>query len=134
MELPSTAPGQPQPVWTGSGFRIGNEIFSILDYGYDVRGWSDDLTRFHDETVCSDHSMDIASRRYSFNQIVKHLRTKQPVVLDVGCSAAYMMHARLRDAVVAGADVVSDSLKRLSKHIIRDFSLCGKRFRQGMRR
>jgi SAM-dependent methyltransferase len=118
--LPPTVPGGPEPRWTGGAFDDGARTVSVLEYGENLDGWSDDLTDLHERAAGDTHPIDRASRRDALAQLRAHLRGPSPTILEVGCSSGYL----LRDiaqafpaATVLGADVVSGPLQRLSRDL-----------------
>lgn len=121
MRLPFLLPPQASsgriPVWEGRGFRVGNDLLPVLEYGSNWSGWTDDLTMFHEETAGSNHFMDRASRQHALEQICRHVCGDAPVLLEVGCSSGFMinlMREHLPRALVMGADVVRRPLERLA--------------------
>ncbi len=115
--LPPQGPGKPNPQWTGNGFQVGNDFFRVLEYSSNDMGWSDDLTRFHEDTAGSDHFMDEASRRHAVEQLRRHVMVDNPVILDVGCSSGFLLRRvseNLENAVAIGSDVVRGPLEKLA--------------------
>ena len=43
------------PIWTGRGFLVGGEARAVLDYEAGESGWSEELTRFHEEAAGEAH-------------------------------------------------------------------------------
>lgn len=106
------------PVWTGRGFRVGQERAGVLAYAVGDSGWTDDLTSFHEENAGDDHCIDRASRRHALDQLRKHVTAAKPVLLEVGCSSGFFLDV-LRPAwphaTVIGADYVRGPLEALAK-------------------
>lgn len=106
-----------KPVWIGHGFRIGHALVPILSYEVGSSGWSDELTRFHEETAGSGHFIDSASRQHALEQCGRHVKGGSPVILDVGCSSGFMLRLirkSLPHASVIGSDVVRGPLEQLA--------------------
>ncbi len=124
MDLPFRLPSPPsedaEPVWTGSGFRLGSRLVGVIDYGENLAGWSDDLTAFHDHAAGESHPIDLASRRDAVGQLRARLHAPRPTILEVGCSSGHLLRdlvAAFPDAVIVGADVVREPLERLSQRL-----------------
>lgn len=115
--LPPQAPGKPNPEWVGNGFQVGNNFCRVLEYSTNEEGWSDDLTKFHEDTAGSDHFIDRASRRHALQQLLKYAGKKASVVLEIGCSSGFLVRQiseRLKDSVVIGSDIVHKPLDQLA--------------------
>jgi SAM-dependent methyltransferase len=117
--LPPLSPGKPSPEWVGNGFRTGDDFVRILEYSSNDAGWSDDLTSLHEEVAGSDHFIDQASRQHALEQLRKHVRSKSPVILEIGCSSGFLLCAmkeHFPNAVVMGSDVVIKPMGELGSH------------------
>jgi ubiquinone/menaquinone biosynthesis C-methylase UbiE len=109
--------GEP-PVWTGSGFRIGDRTTAILSYETGCSGWTDALTTFHENTAGEDHYIDRASRQHALGELRRRLTLDQPVIVDVGCSSGLMLKVLRHEfggAVILGADYVRGPLETLAQ-------------------
>jgi SAM-dependent methyltransferase len=110
-------PGASQPpVWTGSGFRVGEERVGVLSYEARTSGWTDDLTTFHEDTAGSDHPIDVASRELALSGL-QMARSQSPLILEIGCSSGYMLHLareRMPNAQWIGSDFVRGPLEKLA--------------------
>jgi SAM-dependent methyltransferase len=107
------------PVWTGDGFRVDGKRRSVLTYTVGDSGWTDDLTTFHEDNAGSDHFIDRASRAHALEQVRRHVRGPNPVVLEVGCSSGFFLEklrGELPRALVIGADYVRGPLEQLAQH------------------
>lgn len=85
-----------------------------------MSGWTDDLTIMHEETAGSNHFIDQASRQHALEQLHKHVRGENPVVLEVGCSSGFMLRLmceHLPKAFVMGSDVVRGPLEQLAANL-----------------
>ena len=90
----------------------------MLAYGVGTSGWTDDLTRFSEETGGANHYMDVASRENAVRSLQSHLSSPNPVLMDIGCSSGFMLRD-LRDrfpgATVLGSDYVRGPLDALAR-------------------
>ncbi len=105
------------PVWTGSGFQIGEAFRRVLTYDVGDSGWTDDLTSFHEDIAADSHYIDRASRAHAIQAIRRFLSRRATVVMDVGCSSGYMLEALKRElhgVAVIGTDFVRGPLERLA--------------------
>jgi SAM-dependent methyltransferase len=109
-------------VWTGEGFSSGNWQTRVLSYETGQSGWTDDLTRFHEETAGADHYIDIASRENALRCLKRYTASASPVVMDVGCSSGLfleLLRDRFPESKLIGADYVRGPLEALSKRLPR---------------
>jgi ubiquinone/menaquinone biosynthesis C-methylase UbiE len=105
------------PIWTGNCFCLGRENVPVLSYERGVSGWTDDLTRFHDDTAGSNHFIDCASRAHALRELVARFSGTSPLILEVGCSSGFllsMMRERMPQAVVIGADYIRGPMEALA--------------------
>lgn len=106
------------PIWTGHGFKVGEEILPILSYEKSTSGWTDDLTTFHEATAGESHFIDRASRMHAISQIRKYVSVRNPVILDIGCSSGFLienLRTEYPNSFIAGTDVVMGPLMNISK-------------------
>jgi SAM-dependent methyltransferase len=104
--------------WTGTRFESSGSQTRVLRYETGMSGWTDDLTRFHEETAGADHYIDIASRENAIRSLQRFLQNPTPVIMDVGCSSGLLLSAmreRFPDATVIGADYVAGPLEDLGR-------------------
>ena len=109
-----------EPVWTGSGFRVGGEVVPLLSYTVGLSGWTDGLTTFVEENAGSDHFIDRASHHHMLRQVRRHAGGAAPVILEVGCSSGYGLEALRRElphAQLIGADYVRGPLEMLARRV-----------------
>ena len=109
------------PLWTGTGFKIGDALFPVLEYSENFAGWSDDLTTLHEESAGDAHPIDQASRADAIRQLQLCLKgNPAPVILEIGCSSGFLLKEislALPHAVLVGADVVNEPLYRLAEKL-----------------
>lgn len=107
-----------KPIWTGEEFILDSSHLRVLEYSENFSGWSDDLTKLHEESIGSGHPIDIASRANAIRQISDHISRPGMVILEIGCSSGFLiceMQKKLRDAIIIGADVVKAPLYKLAE-------------------
>jgi len=121
FELPPPAGTAVRPIWNGERFVVGGEAFSVLEYSENFAGWSDDLTRLHEDVAGDAHPIDLASRHNALSQLKFHLNSRQaPVIMEVGCSSGFLLRdiAKLySQGTVIGADVVKEPLYELARKL-----------------
>jgi SAM-dependent methyltransferase len=118
--LPRPSGVTTDPEWTGAGFRVGDQIFPVLEYSENFAGWSDDLTIFHEEVAGETHPIDIASREDALNQLRIHLNHSSPTILEIGCSSGFLLKSiahQFPNATIIGSDIVRDPLYKLAKKL-----------------
>ncbi len=106
------------PVWTGRGFRVGQQEVPVLSYEAGPSGWTDQLTAFHEDTAGDSHFIDLASRREAVSQLARYLPGANAVILDIGCSSGFLLtdlRAAFPAAQVMGADVILGPLLHLAE-------------------
>jgi SAM-dependent methyltransferase len=108
------------PEWTGRGFVVDGQPRAILDYEAGESGWSDDLTRFHEDAAGEGlHPIDIASRRRARQALKRHVAgSSAPVILEVGCSSGFLLRELTEDwpqSLVIGSDYIAGPLNRLAE-------------------
>ena len=110
-----------RPSWTGRGFDVGGDLHSVLDFEAGESGWSEDLTRFHEEAAGEGtHPIDVASRKRARSALKRHLQAKggATVLLEAGCSSGFLLEELVSDwpnSLVIGSDYLPGPLHRLAK-------------------
>jgi SAM-dependent methyltransferase len=111
------------PVWTGHGFLVGGEAQAVLDYEAGESGWSEELTRFHEDTAGEGtHPIDVASRRRARAALRRHVRAdhREAVLLEIGCSSGFLLQELMGDwpeGLVIGSDYIPGPLSRLATRL-----------------
>jgi SAM-dependent methyltransferase len=111
------------PIWTGRGFLVGGKAQAVLDYEAGESGWSEELTRFHEEAAGEGtHPIDVASRRRARAALRRHVRAhpRQTVLLEIGCSSGFLLRELMRDwpeGLVIGSDYIAGPLRRLANRL-----------------
>ncbi len=114
-----------QPTWTGAGFDVRGQARAVLEYDAGDSAWSDDLTRFHEETAGNGvHPIDVASRRRARRALKRWLRVppQAATLIEVGCSSGFLLDELARDwpdSLVIGSDFISGPLQRLAARMPR---------------
>jgi SAM-dependent methyltransferase len=106
-----------RPEWLGTGFRVGGMNTPVLAYDYGDSGWSNGLTRMHEEAAGPDHPIDRLSRAWALSAVRRHVRSDSPVLLEIGCSSGFLLrelHEQWPTATTIGADFVREPLERLA--------------------
>ena len=110
-----------RPIWTGQGFLLAGQTRALLDYHAGDSGWSEALTRFHEDTAGEGtHPIDIASRQRARAALRQHLdaRSADTVILEVGCSSGFLLQELVHDwpqGMVIGSDFILEPLMRLAE-------------------
>jgi SAM-dependent methyltransferase len=105
------------PIWAGTGFRVGDSDTPVLVYDCGESGWSNSLTRMHEESAGEDHPIDRLSRGWALAAVRRHVRCDSPVLLEVGCSSGFLLRelqAQLPDATTIGSDFLKEPLDHLA--------------------
>ena len=117
FDLPSPDGSGAKPIWTGRGFRLGDETHPVLCYDVGKSAWTDELTQFHEAEAGENHPIDVASRRHSIAQLKRWVVAPEPVIMDIGCSSGYFLQLLRNDlahAPLIGADYVPGPLHKLA--------------------
>lgn len=105
--------------WDGTQFIVRDQKTPVLQYSSNLNGWDDNLTFFHENSAGHHHPIDVASRQNAINFLRKYIELKNSLkILEIGCSSGYLlkeMKEQLSDAVLMGADAVSQPLLNLAK-------------------
>jgi SAM-dependent methyltransferase len=89
-----------------------------VSYDLGVSGWTDELTEFHEDIGDENHYINVASRAHAVSQIERWVRSRQPLLMDIGCSSGYtirLLRTRMPDATIIGADYVLGPLEKLGR-------------------
>jgi SAM-dependent methyltransferase len=115
-------PGDPsrRARWNGQVFDLGRETARILAYEIASSGWTDDLTRLHEEAGGSDHFIDLASRAHALDEVCRSVSRAPSVILEVGASSGFLLRdlvARFPDHVVIGSDYTRGTLETVAQRL-----------------
>jgi SAM-dependent methyltransferase len=138
IDWPQLPSGGPAPVWDGHCFRVGGRELPLLCYNDNDSGWSDGLTRLHEESAGREHYIDRASRAHALAALAPVLARPNPVILEVGCSSGYFLEdlsCFAPHALAVGSDYLAPVVERLVGHLpgvpLVQFDLTAAPFRDG---
>lgn len=122
FSFPPLAGNTITPIWDQHQFCVGEQTVRILDYltEHEKIGWTDGLTTFHETEGGDNHFIDQASRANALQQLHLHLKSPNPVILEVGCSSGFMLQLIQQEfpsATVLGADIVKGPLQQLGEKV-----------------
>lgn len=120
IQWPSLANGEPGPIWTGQHFLVGSQKVPVLCYHETKSGWTDDLTKMHEDAAGQQHFIDRASRQHAIQALSPILQKKHPVILEVGCSSGFFLeelHRAAGHALLVGSDFISAPLYKLGNRL-----------------
>ena len=84
-------------------------------------GWSEDLTRTHEEVGGKDHFINVASRQHAVEQLKSWLSVgAQPTILEIGSSSGFLLAELVKGmprALVIGSDCIRQPLTRLTERL-----------------
>jgi SAM-dependent methyltransferase len=107
-----------RPEWTGDGFVSGGRRLPMLTYAVGDSGWSDGLTKMHEDCAGSDHPIDRMSRSWAASALRRHVTDLDAAILDIGCSSGLLVAALRVDwpsALIIASDFVPEPLERLAE-------------------
>jgi ubiquinone/menaquinone biosynthesis C-methylase UbiE len=117
MLFPSPLCSDATCVWNGRAFLVDGEEKSVLAYGISKSGWTDELTRFHEEIAGDNHYIDVASRCHTTIELRRTLNSDDATLIDIGCSSGAMLRTLRKcfpKASLIGADYISGPLLGLA--------------------
>lgn len=120
FELPPLREGEASPRWDGNAFYVGDRRRPFLEYTANREGWTDNLTKFHEETAGEDHFIDRASRHLAIRELRRRVTSATPVILEVGCSSGFLLRLLRQNfpsSLLIGSDVVSGPLYELAQQL-----------------
>jgi SAM-dependent methyltransferase len=108
-------------VWNGEAFELGSETVRVLAYDVEPSGWSDELTRLHEEVGGSDHFIDVASRFHALSEVERGIIRVPSIILEIGVSSGYLLGdlvSQLPEHVVVGSDYTRGSLDLVARRTV----------------
>src|SRR5436305_15321821 len=119
FEMPPPHPSDATPYWNGRGFQLGMVVHRVLCYPTAPSGWSDELTKLHEEeTAGGSHFIDRASRARAISALHRFLAPKDnPILLEVGVSGGHFLEdlrSNFPGASIIGADYTRASLEKIA--------------------
>lgn len=106
--------------WNGTAFDLGDRLARVLAYDVAASGWTDELTRLHEETGGSDHFIDVASRIHAMEEVVRCTTARRSTILEIGCSSGFLLRdliARLPGHRVVGSDYTRGTLESVGRRL-----------------
>ena len=106
--------------WTGQAFEYDERRVRVLTYDVLPSGWTDELTRLHEDTGGSNHFIDVASRRHACDEVMRCVTGPSATVLEIGCSSGFLLNelvAKLPNNRIVGADYTSGTLEVLGRYL-----------------
>jgi SAM-dependent methyltransferase len=102
--------------WTGEAFDVDGNAVRVLSLRATRSGWTEGLTRLHEDIGGSDHFIDVASRTHALEAVVRTAGPTGSMIVKIGCSSGFLprqLMARLPDHVFLGADYTYGTLETL---------------------
>ena len=118
--MPHPADKSKAAEWDNGAFYCDGGRVRVLAYQVSPSGWTDQLTRLHEQTGGSDHFIDLASRNYACAEVERCITHSPSTVLEIGCSSGFLLRdllARLPEHRVFGADYTHETLEHLGKQL-----------------
>jgi hypothetical protein len=78
-------------VWTGKDFDLGKEHVKILGYDVAPSGWTDDLTHLHEQAGGSGHFIDVPSRAYAIDEVMRSLPNRPATILEISVASGFLL-------------------------------------------
>ena len=76
--------------WTGEAFDVDGKPVRVLAFTVTASGWTDDLTRLHEDVGGSEHFIDVASRNHAVEEVVRTAGPARSVIVEIGCSSGFL--------------------------------------------
>jgi SAM-dependent methyltransferase len=102
---------------------VGGRLHGVLDYASSDSGWSDELTRFHEDVAgAGTHPIDVASRRRARAALKRYVRSEpdKTVLLEAGSSSGFLLQELTQDwpdSLIIGSDYIGGPLRRLAERL-----------------
>lgn len=120
FRLPSPPGYSAAPEWTGSGFRVGDNVLPVVSYSISESGWNDELVDFSQGESRENHYINRASRNFVLSRFARWITADQPVLGDIGCSSGFLvkdLQRQFPSATIIGADYLRQPLEQLASAI-----------------
>ena len=94
-----------------------NETFEVLEFSKNDKGWTDELNEMSEKHIDFNHPIDDASRELCLEFLKIFDKSKDKVVLEVGCSNGRLINSITNkiDYKYIGSDAVKNKILSLSK-------------------
>jgi SAM-dependent methyltransferase len=122
LALPHPRDAARSVTWNGAAFEVDGKPVRVLQYDVSASGWTDELTWLHEETIGSDHFIDVASRAHALSEVARCTAGAPALVLEVGCSSGFLLRemlARMPHHRFLGADYTRGTLEKLGQDLPR---------------
>jgi SAM-dependent methyltransferase len=106
--------------WTGEAFDVDGKPVRVLAFAVAPSGWTEELTRLHEDMGGSEHFIDVASRTHAVEEVVRAAGPSRSMIVEIGCSSGFLLRelmARLPEHVFLGADYTYGTLEALGRHL-----------------
>jgi SAM-dependent methyltransferase len=106
--------------WTGKAFDVDGKPVRVLAFAVTPSGWTEELTRLHEDAGGSDHFIDIASRTHAIDEVMRVAGPASSMIVEIGCSSGFLLRdlmTRLPGHFFLGADYTYGTLETLGAHL-----------------
>ena len=106
--------------WCNGAFQYDGRSCRVLAYDVSPSGWTDELTKLHEETGGSNHFIDVASRRHACAEVQRCISHPGSTVLEIGCSSGFLLRHLVRllsGHRIVGADYTRETLELLGRQL-----------------
>jgi SAM-dependent methyltransferase len=106
--------------WNNGAFECDGRRVRVLGYDVSPSGWTEELTRLHEETGGSDHFIDVASRRHARAEVIRCITHPASTVLEIGCASGFLLRELIEYLPghrIVGADYTRDTLESLGRQL-----------------
>jgi SAM-dependent methyltransferase len=120
LSLPDPADLTRWAVWTGEEFVASDRRERILAYDVAPSGWTDELTKLHEQTGGSDHFIDVASRAHALAEVARCVPKTPSRILEIGCSSGFLLadiRRHLPQYGLIGSDYTSGTLRAVAQRV-----------------
>ena len=116
----------PHPKYENEDFIFKNENFhntknkdekhKVLEFSENEEGWSNELTEMTNLHIDVNHPIDVASREMCINFLEKYEKSKEKIVLEIGCSSGKLINevVKLGKYNYIGSDAIKKHIYKLS--------------------
>ena len=120
LVLPHPAHRSRMVRWTGKAFDVDGKPVRVLAFAVTPSGWTEELTRLHEDAGGSDHLIDIASRTHAIDEVARVAGSTSSMIVEIGCSSGLLLRdlmTRLPGHFFVGADYTYGTLETLGTHL-----------------
>ena len=93
-----------------------DEIHRVLEFSENKEGWSNELAEMNNLDVNVNHPIAVASREMCINFLEKYEKSKEKIVLEIGCSNDSLINeiVKLGKYNYIGSDAIKNHIYKLS--------------------